>query len=361
MRILADVSPLFAGPLTGVGYFTDELVKNMSNKADVTGFAFNFRSQKNIDVPYPLIEQTKIPGKILTYPRHASIDLPLKLFFDTRGYDAVLANNFLLPPVGKIPSFIVIHDTCFIDHPEWVQSRNAKILRSMLPRTINRATGIIVMSKFVKERVEKIYKPTCPILTITIPPKISKEGMKRPARLGEKSNFFLFVSTIEPRKNISTLLDAFETLQEDLQKKYPLVLAGKPGWDPVTLHRLRSTNNKNIIYLDYVSETERNWLYKNCVATIVPSHYEGFGMMTLESLNAGSPVITSRIPPHQEIMKESGLYFEPSDTMQLARHLVSMTKPSFADKTYKQQVKILREYSWDKVADQVLGFIKSTI
>lgn len=359
MKILADAGPVYNGQLTGVGYFTDELLKHLAKHSDLTGFAFNFRSSKSITTSYPVIEQTLVPGKALTYPRYLKVDLPLSRFFKAKNFDAVLGTNYLVPPTGKTPLITVVHDLGFIDHPEWVQGRNAHILRTMLPKTLSRSKALITISEFSAERIRSIFGYTKPILVIDIPPKKSFAGEEVPkgSKL-EPKRFFLFVSTIEPRKNIKTLLDAYESMPKAAQEKHKLVLAGKPGWDPETLERLHSGKNKNILYLDYVSEKERNWLYKNCIATVIPSHYEGFGMMTLESLDAGAPTITSDIPPQREILGDAGEYFSPLDVNGLTEIMSSFTTSSYRTTAFKKQSAVLKNYSWDKTAIQVKDFLE---
>ena len=268
----------------------------------------------------------------------------------------MIGANYLIPKSAKTINIPVVYDLCFIDHPEWVQVRNAKILRLMLPKTLKRSEGIITISDFSASRIRELYNYEKPILVIGIPAKKSDAGLLVPNKIENKKNFFLFVSTIEPRKNVNTLLDAYETLPENIQEKHSLILAGKPGWDEKALRRLRLNSNKNIIYLEYVNEAEKNWLYKNALATVVPSHYEGFGMMTLESLDANTPVITSDIPPQREILGSSGQYFEPADILKLSGLMLDITDPKKREGVLVEQSKILKKYSWDKTAHEVVNF-----
>lgn len=362
MKVLIDANPVYSEHLTGVGYFTDELIKHLSGVCEVEGFAFNLNNSHSRTLGYKVQEQVVLPGKFLTLPRYLGIDLPLGIFFKIN-CDIVLGTNFLLPPTGKTKNVVMVHDLCFIDHPEWVQGRNAMILRKMLGKTISRSSGVIANSKFTADRIRDHYGYLKPILTISIPPKKSSAGTKNPFTdsLGMKKNFFLFISTVEPRKNIKTLLDAFESLPSNIQKKHPLILAGKPGWDVETLERLKNKTNENIIYLSYVSESERNWLYKNALATVIPSHYEGFGMMTLESLDVGTPVITSNIPPQKEILGKYGKYFNPKDVKNLANLLIEFTDIKKRNAIKVNQTKVIKNYSWDKTTHQVAGFCASII
>lgn len=362
MKVLADVGPIYNGQLTGIGYFTDELLKYLSKKVELHGYAFNFCGMKHVKLGFPVVEQKLLPGKLLTYPRYFNIDLPLSMFFSIKDYDVVLGTNFLIPPCGKTATIPFIHDLSFIDHPEWSQGRNAHIHQVMLPKTLKRSSAIVTISEFSAQRIRDIYNYKKPILVIGIPPK------KYLAKLTQPKNnqihtrkFFLFVGTIEPRKNIKTLIDAYDALPAQMQSEYKLVLAGKPGWDADTLHRLKTGSNKNIIYLDYVSEAERNWLYANSAATILPSHYEGFGMTILEALDSGSPTITSDIPPHREILGDKGAFFDCQDTIALTNLLNDFTKLSYRDEAYSKQCKVLKNYSWQETASKIHEFICSIV
>ena len=361
MRILADASPLFSGPLTGVGYYTESLLNGLASnpKVEVSGYAFNFMSKKPSISTLSVQEQKLLPGKLLNYPRYLGVELPMELFFSTKGYDVLLGTNYLIPPsLRHIPSIPAIHDLCFRDHPEWVQGPNAHILRKLLPKTIQRSAGIVTISEFSLSRIRELYNYTGPALVVDIPPKPSMAQAKKPSHVSLQSkSYFLFVGTIEPRKNIGLALDAFDKLPQDIQQKYPFVLVGKPGWDPEVLQRLRAKTNKNVYYLDYVSEAERSWLYQNATATVVPSHYEGFGMMTLESLALGAPTITSDIPPQREILGSSGQYFGPGDLVGLTKLFEKFTADSYRAEALRSQSKVLGRYSWDRVIEQTLGFI----
>ncbi len=359
LKILADANPVYSGRLTGVGYFTEQLLNSLSKQADIEGFAFNFKKRTHPKLGFGVQEKTNIPGKVLSYPRYLGIDVPLRTIFNTSRADIILGTNYLLPPTGRIPAVTTIHDMCFIDHPEWVQGRNAHILKKMLPKTLARVKGVITVSEFSASRLRDIYNYKGPVLVVNIPPRESSAGEKRPSLpTNIPKRFYLLVSTIEPRKNISTLLDAFELLPDELQRKYPLILAGKPGWDPEVLDRLYAKKNPNIYYLDYVSEEERNWLYKNALATIIPSHYEGFGMMALESLVAQTPCITSDIPALREILGKTGQYFQPDDKEELSKLMVQFTKAKFAEDVLAAQRKILSRYSWQDTAEDVINFCR---
>lgn len=363
MKILADANPIYSGQLTGIGYFTDELLKHLSKVVDLQGFAFNFKGSKNITTTYEVEEQRRLPGKVLSYPRYFGIDVPLDNFFKVDDVDVVLGTNYLLPPTGKVPNIVSVHDLCFMDHPEWVQGRNARILRTMLGKTLKRSSGLITISDFSAGRIRNIYNYKKPILVVSIPPKKSLAGLRKPKPFNDivMADYFLFVSTIEPRKNVTTMINAYESLPNDIQNKHPLVLAGKPGWDPEALKRLRSGVNKNIHYLNYVVEAERNWLYSNALVTIIPSHYEGFGMMTLESLDQNTPTVTSDIPPQREILAELGQYFKPTDTSKLSNLMLRFSDKNFREQQLKIQRTVLANYSWDTTANQVVEFAEKIL
>lgn len=362
MKVLADVGPIYNGQLTGIGYFTDELLKYLSKKVELHGYAFNFCGMKHVKLGFPVVEQKLLPGKLLTYPRYFNIDLPLSMFFSIKDYDVVLGTNFLIPPCGKTATIPFIHDLSFIDHPEWSQGRNAHIHQVMLPRTLKRSSAVVTISEFSAQRIREIYNYEKPILVVGIPPKKSPIKSTQPNDSHIQSGkFFLFVGTIEPRKNINILLDAYSALSDDTQSGHKLVVAGKSGWDAEAVRRLKEATNKNIIYLDYVSEAERNWLYANSTATILPSHYEGFGMTILESLDSGSPVIASDIPPHREILGEDGIFFDHLDTRALTNILSNFTKLSYRDAAYSKQCKVLKNYSWQETTSKIHEFICSIV
>lgn len=365
MKILADANPLFSGPLTGIGYYTQSLLSSVDSnpRATLEAYAFNFLGKNKSPNIKSLEEQKLLPGKLLSYPRYLGVELPLEFFFNTKGFDVILGTNYLLPPnLRNIPSIATIHDLCFIDHPEWVQSKNAHILEKLLPNTIRRSSGIITISEFSLSRIREVYNYTGPALVVDIPPKPISATPKQPRQVSLKSGkYFLIVGTIEPRKNLGLALDAFEKLPTEIQNSYPLILAGKVGWDLTILNRLKSGKNPNVMYLEYVTEEERSWLYKNATATLVTSLYEGFGMMTLESIAMGTPTITSDIPPQREILGQYGEYFNPKDSSFLAGLLKKFTEESYRNQSLEKQHPVLEKYSWDIVANSIISFIEKLL
>jgi glycosyltransferase involved in cell wall biosynthesis len=362
LKILEDIQPLVDTNTTGIGYFVQQLSLHLAeiDDAELTGYSFG-RTKGPLDMSKYI--RPTVLKKIINYSRYISIELPIELFFSTKNIEILLGTNYLIPSsLKQLPKIATIHDLCYVDHPEWVQGRNGYILRKMVPKTLKRASGIIAISDFTAERIRQVYGYKGPILVIDIPPKLSKEVATKPGGLSvENGKYFLFISTIEPRKNISTLLDAYEALPAEIQATYPLILAGKPGWDSEVLVRLTSGGNRNIRYIGYINESERNWLYANATATVVPSHYEGFGMMTLESLIAGAPVITSDIPPQREILGNSGTYFKPVDVEKLTELLIKYTDASFRSSTLKNQSVVLKNYSWQKTAECVFEFLQGVV
>lgn len=366
--VLFDANPLVNGNKSGVGYYTFNLIQSLAraypDDIKLVGHYFNFLGSKSgVELPTaPNISYRQsriIPGKLISITRRLGFQPPLELFFRCRG-DINLSTNYVsLPSLTRIPSVVAVHDLSFIDTPDYVSKKNRDFLLKFVPRAVKAAVLVITISEFTKASIIKHYRvPEEKIIITPIPPIRHKADEPQDLkRLGIDGKFMLFVSTIEPRKNILNLVKAYEQLPPETKETYALVLAGGTGWymeDTLAyIDRLKAGSNR-IILTGYVSDDEKTALYEGAELFVMPSHYEGFGMPVLEAMAYGLPTAISDIPVFREVAGESSLYFDKDSPASIANALQKLLNdPALRATLKKQGIETARQYSWDAVASSV--------
>jgi glycosyltransferase involved in cell wall biosynthesis len=168
-------------------------------------------------------------------------------------------------------------------------------------------------------------------------------------------SYFLCVGTLEPRKNIRFLVDAYVALPQHVKEKFSLVLAGGIGWkmaDDITYIQTYVDNGERIVMTNYVSDTERQQLYEHARSFVMPSHYEGFGMPVLEAMVYGLPCAVNDIEVFRELCGESVTYFREID--ELTQILIKYAE----SKQVIDYSQVIDQYNWQNVGDLLLQAMK---
>jgi glycosyltransferase involved in cell wall biosynthesis len=376
MKILFDANPL-AKSKSGVGYHVDGLMRALSRVGgediELVGHYFNFLGKKRFsDLPTGKnisYTQSKIlPGKFLSLCRKFGFQPPFELFTKTHG-DILLCTNFAVyPSLFRSKKVVIMYDLGYLDCPEHVAIKNLNFLKIWAPRAIMQADKIVVNTIFTKNRIIDEYKIAkdkfciMPIPPVTNP-DIKSESLRR---FNIPSKFLLFVGTIEPRKGIDTLLDAYKQLPKNIQSEYSLVLAGGKGWnDEEILQKITNLKHAglSIILTGYVSDGEKASLYKKSVFCIQPSIYEGFGMPILEAMTYGKAVICSDIDVFHEVAGTSAVYFKTNDPRALSDAIRKLLHdPKKLRATEKAGTTHLKNLaSWDEVAVDFIKELKTVL
>jgi len=243
-------------------------------------------------------------------------------------------SNQLRRPPRKPKLTTTLHDLTTWILPECHTPAVVAADKDFAERVLKRADGIIAVSENTKLDAIRLLglKPEkIQVIHLGVPDEyfhVTPESIKgiRTAFALTKP-YFLFVGTIEPRKNVDTLLTAWEGMPEDFRRRYDLVIAGMAGWrSEGTMNRLLQAkrDNKSIQYHGYVPETDMPALTAGAFAFVYPSLYEGFGIPVAQAMAAGRPVITSNISSLPEVAGDAALLVDPKSAAQLAGPLLKM-------------------------------------
>lgn len=373
--ILFDANSLMTAR-TGIGYYTARLVEHMAkNNPDIrfVGYYYNFlgrkqspRSPVGNNISYRPIYA--FPGPIINLLRRFNVEVPIE-FLTLMQADFVLYPNFLTQPsIFRTPNAPVIHDLVYLDFPEYGSNKSVRDLTRFVPRAIKRASFIVTVSQFSKQRiVDSYHVPAEQIVTTFIPPNEVRvlDDTRKDAILQERGitkPYIFFIGTMEPRKNVVALLEAYTLLPEELRQQYSLVLAGKIDWKyQETKAKIEQSqaDGYDVHYLGYVDDDTQAALYQGARLFAVASNYEGFGMQILETLSYGVPCVASDISVFHEVGGDAITYFNHKDPHDIAATIASSLTGPIDPQVLKDYV--ASRPQWDTVSQLVIDRIQSNI
>lgn len=375
MLVGLDAIPL-ASPRTGVGHYTFELARHLALIAQevefqlVSPFPFAGEVQREayLDLPANLRFVQAKSGALRR--RWFAVGLPLHI--KQSGFDLFHGTNYEVPLLGKCPKVLTIHDLSLLLHPATHEERLVRRGLRRLPLMARAARRIITAAESVKREICEHLKinPAKVVCTPYAPraifrPAPPEEIVDTRRRLKIEDEFLLFVGTIEPRKNLLTLVRAFEEITRSTRFRPQLVIAGKQGWLTDELFsdiRKRGLEDR-LRFTGYIRDEELRALYSSCRAFVYPSIYEGFGLPPLEAMACGAPVITSRISALVETVGTEGARLvPPTDVHALARSIVELLTDEGERKHLSSAGRRrAAQFSWEKTARATLEVYKEVL
>jgi glycosyltransferase involved in cell wall biosynthesis len=268
------------------------------------------------------------PGALINVLRRIGFNVPVEFLTKCRGDFAIYPNYLSYSSIFKTKNISLVHDLTHEFFPEFMSQKNQKDLKRFLPSSIENSKLIITISEQTKKDLLNIYRYSGEVLVTPIPLSLDVSKRSDIAKIrkkyGLKQKFVLFVGTLEPRKNLVALMDAFASNNE-LADNYSLVLCGKLDWKyEETLKKYNQLLKKGIsvISTGFVDEATKNTLYENCTVFVLPSHYEGFGMPIIEAAHFGAPLALSDIPVFREVAGKNAHYFDPNNSLDIAEKIL---------------------------------------
>lgn len=290
------------------------------------------------------------------------IPVPYKLFF---GKDADVTHffNYIAPPGVHGKTVITVHDMVYKAFPETVRSRTKMMLNTGLKRSMNQADIIVTDSEFSKSEILKYFPKYAEKIRV-VPCGVDLERFKpcdTPERipevkksLGIEGEYFLYLGTIEPRKNLERLISAYHIFTQRIKDAPKLVLAGGKGWlyDSIFQKVTDLKLTEKVIFTKYVPSADMNPLMCGALAFVFPSIYEGFGMPPLEAMACGVPVLVSDAASLPEVTGDCGVICDAYSEESIAEGLYKLYSDSAlrADLSIRGR-KRAEGFSWDRSAE----------
>ena len=349
----------------GVHVYTKEMVLSLIAQDRVNEYIIIRQKQgEEIDKSYTHVKEIVISNTSLPIG-YASLRLFFIIPFVLRRekVDIVIEpahfGPFNLPK--KIKRITVIHDLTPILFPEWHRWHSGLLQKIFLPHILKRTDFILTNSLTTENELHRIYPFTKSKTWMIYPGFKNLVTVNNETEFIEKYqtaaiSYFLFVGTLEPRKNLSLLLDAFSIYKTKRTSTTKLIIAGGKGWkNEAFFERLNQHPFKNdIVITGYLSNEELSFLYQNALAFIYPSQYEGFGFPVIEAMSAGTQVITTAETSMDEITSPYSITFRNNDQEDLADKMLSIV-PIFLDSSKIKDLKLVaKKYDWFKFANKLI-------
>jgi glycosyltransferase involved in cell wall biosynthesis len=261
-------------------------------------------------------------------------------------------------PLAVAHQVCTVHDLIFLDHPEWFNPRFAAWYGWLLPLLAKKVRHIIAVSEYTKQAlIEKLRVPPEKITVVLngidarFRPREPGEILQVRKRLGiGPEPYVLCVGSLEPRKNLGRLLEAWSQIQAELPRDIQLVIAGAKGKLGVFSNaqfRLPS----RVHLTGYVGDEYLPALYSGALSTAYPSLYEGFGLPPLEAMACGSPVLTSNVTSLPEVVGDAAVLVDPLQTSSIGQGLVALIGNERLRESLRQKgLAWVKRFSWDRTA-----------
>ena len=349
----------------GVSVYTFELLKHFRKAASRDlRFIIFLRHKPRYDLPQQnqYFTYQVVKGPFLW--RNLFLPLALKkrkkiaVFFSPAHYT---------PRYSKIPIVVTIHDLAYVRYPEEFLKQDLYKLSHWTKHALGQSEKIIAVSQSTKNDLIYYYGINKNKVKVVYNGFSSKEEQSKdkPTILEEYNlkpgKYILFAGTIQPRKNIQTLLHAFRLILES-KPDMKLILVGKKGWlyDKIFKISRELELNEHAIFTDYISNADMATLYNNASVFVLPSLYEGFGLPILEAMSHNCPVIASERSSLPEVCDDACLFFSPHNAVQLKDEILKvLNSKTLREKLItKGQIRV-KNFSWAKCAHETLNVLKS--
>ncbi len=275
-------------------------------------------------------------------------------------------NSYLTAWFTRVPTVMVVCDLVAFDDALAPQRRAKLIERATLPLAARRVRAVTAISHATAEDLGRRFPGTRAKTTVTPLAADKRFGVDVgptaadvAARHGITRRYVLAVGTLEPRKNLPRLVQAFAELPEALRDSHELVLVGAAGWETGETVRSIAAHPRLVRALGHVADDELPALYRGAALLACPSLYEGFGLPVLEAMTAGTPVLTSTVSSLPEVAGDAALYCDPLDVRSIRDGLIrGLTDPARNVELAHRGRARAATFSWDRYAAETLAVIE---
>lgn len=361
---------LTEGKIDGIGTYTKNLYEE-----------FLHRGKQIIPVSFPNqgLRASAIPGgKVfsLSYTASTMTSLvnPFSLHSDLKQHiDLFHATDHMIPKLKNIPVVATVHDALMFKYPKWFyNTRFATLKKWARKKSLAWADHVITGAEaMIPELVEFCGIPPEKISVVAdgISPWWSEklsvdEKNALLAKFKLPKNFILFTGTLHPKKNLPRLIAAYLQLPEDIQKEFPLIVAGRAGWDTQeSLNAIKNLEAKQCgRWLDYVSLEELRALFQSATLYTHPSLHEGFGLTLLQAFASGTPVLTSNVTAMPETAGGAAYLTDPLSVEAIREALKTLlTSPGLRAELVAKGEERVKDFGWGKCAEQTLRVYASVM
>jgi len=376
MRIAIDLTPI-PKQMTGVGKYAQNLVKSLAEYDRKNHYWIFIKGNQYQDFDpnrnnFHIIHLSNILHNIPIRILWEQLVLPLHLYREK--IDILHSIHYTSPLLAPCKRVITFHDMIFYLFPEKHTNVKRAFFHSVIPLSIKKATRLIAISENTKSDIQEIFDISLSKIDViyvtidsiyhTLRDIDAISHIKKKYEIQDK--FILYVGTLEPRKNIPRLIQAYRKLILENKIKHQLVIVGKKGWSYQEIfnmvERLDSNVRKKVIFTGYVPEEELPLLYNAADLFVYPSLYEGFGIPPLEAMACGVPVIVSNVSSLPEVVGYAGILVDPYNVEELCQAIYKViVEKGLREVLKKKGFQRAQEFSKEKLAKKMLKIYKKVL
>lgn len=371
MKISFESQLLQEKEKTGIAWVADSLLKELIKDNEHEYYLNYFLLKNKYNLYQPYMDRYEDMGfrlrrcKWFSYAVYkmlwSFVPIPYSSFFG-KDTDITVFFNYYIPPGVKGKKITFIHDMAYKVYPETVRKKTKIILDLNVERSCKTADRIITISEFSKSEIikhlnvpeEKITVMPCGVDRERFYYDGSDYSRKVAENYGIKRDYFLYLGTLEPRKNITRIVSAYAKLKEENGVVPLLVLAGRKGWmyDEIFDIVKQLNLDNDVIFTDYVKNEDVPWLMREAKVFLFPSLYEGFGLPPLEAMACGTPVITSKVSSLPEVVGDAGILVDPYSVDEIKDAMYKyMSDNEFYKESVLKGLKRGELFTWKKSSD----------
>ncbi len=373
MNIAFDVHPLISDKMSGIGYCEAGQISHIMDMHPENSYEFQYFSLRNHNVKEERLKQYKKSCSKIKYAQFSPflyrcmtnfIPVPYSAFFG-KSADITHFFNYIVPYGVHGKKIVTVHDMVIKAYPETVRFRTRKMLETGLEKSMKRADLIVTDSEFSRTEIEKYYPQFADKLRVVpcgvdsnrfYPEKNSEKIENVKSKYGINREYFLYLGTVEPRKNLERLIEAYGLFCKNYDNPPLLVMAGGNGWLNSNIYSKAQEMGikENIIFTDYVVSEDLRPLMCGAEAFLFPSVYEGFGMPPLEAMSCGTPVLVSSSASLPEVVGDCAVITDAFSVKSIADGISRL----YSDKNLKNELSFKglersRQFSWKNSAEML--------
>ena len=369
MRIAFDGTTLRPGR-TGVGYYTEHLLRHLAKREPDGGITVV--SNRAVDTTEPLPSNMKVAVSPWNLPRMVWMQTQAPRLVSAIGAQVAHFTNGMVPLVSSVPSVVTIHDMSLTMYPRTHPARRVLLNRPMVDLAARRAAAIITVSQSAKADIVRLYRLDPDRVHVVheaaapeFKPLVDIRALDRVrTRYQLADRFILHVGTIEPRKNLVRLIEAFAERRRRGALSHQLVCVGPYGWLSRDIEALieRLQVADAIRFTGYVPFEDLPAIYNLAEMLVFPSIYEGFGLPVIEAMACGTPVLTGRLAVADEVGGQAVEQVQHLDPFALGVAMVRLSEDSARRNALRTAgLERARTFSWDRAAQETLSVYASAL
>lgn len=375
-RLIIEGGSVSEPHVSGVGGTAARLIDGLAESQIIRE---NF--DVNLAVPFNKVEYTLqhrfpnkvktkklyLPGKIMNALTKLRLIPPMDIFF---GRGVYLFPNFKNWPLIRSKSITYIHDVAFLRFPEYIEKKNLTYLTNHIEEFLRRTDIVVTVSEHAKQEISHFFPQFSHKIRVVyngIDPKVmyprsTKEYRDVAMKYGlDAGKYFIFISNIEPRKNVEGLLRAYKIFCDlhDQKRETQLLIIGGKGWNNEAamneMALLQKEGYRVVRPRTYVPDEDKPALLSGSIGLVHPAHYEGFGLPPLEAMACGKHVVVGNNSSLPEVVGDAGIYVNENDHDELSEAMYNLYK--MREKKNTAGIQRAKQFTWERSAANLAEII----